>query len=121
MEETKETKELDKIAPEKVTLKIKGKDREIKFNFSAWAIIEKEYGGIKNIEKMEADIQERPFEIIPHLMYIALVDKEGITEENILDDYGLGDMNFVAEVFRKALYGSLPQDDNTKKEVVKEA
>lgn len=122
-----ETKELDKIQPEKVTLKIHGKEREIKFTFSAWAKLEKEYGGIKNITKMDKQIEETPFEVIPHLLYIGLVDKspfkdeEGkeheITEENILDEYGLNDVQKITEVFSKALYGSMPEDDGKNKKV----
>ena len=120
-----ETKELDKIQPEKVTLKIHGKEREIKFTFSAWAKLEKEYGGIKNISKMDKQIEETPFEVIPHLLYIGLVDKSPfkdedgkeheITEENILDEYGLNDVQKITEVFSKALYGSMPEDADGKK------
>ena len=47
--------ELDKVKGEKVTIRLYGKEREIKFGFSAWAKIEKEYGGINNIEKMQKD------------------------------------------------------------------
>ena len=32
--------ELEKVKEEKVTLKIKGKEREIRYGFSAWAVIE---------------------------------------------------------------------------------
>ena len=120
MEENKTT-ELEKIKPEKVTLRIHGKDREIKFGFSAWAKIEKEYGGVNNLERMQKQIEETPFETIPHLIFIGLVDKEGVTEETVLDEYGLNDIQMIAEIFSKALYGSLPQEDETKKEVVTEA
>ena len=125
-----DTKELEKIQPEKVTLKIHGKEREIKFGFSAWAKLEKEYKGIKNLEKMQKEIEETPFTVIPHLLYIGLVDKSAytdsngnkypeVTEENILDDYGLNDIQLVTEKFTKALYGSLPIDNNEgKKEKV---
>ena len=41
-------KELEKVDSKKVTIKIKGKERELKFGFSAWAKLEREYGGIKN-------------------------------------------------------------------------
>ena len=126
-EKMEETKELEKVKPEKATLFIHGKEREIRFNFSTWAKLEKEFGGLKNIDKLEKDIEEKPFSIIPHLMFIGLVDKssfkdeEGnevqITEENILDDYGLGDMKKITSVFRKALYGSLPIDDGKKVEM----
>lgn len=118
MENEKST--LNEIEPEKVTLRIHGKDREIKFGFSAWAKIEKEYGGIKNIDKLQKKLEETPFEIIPHLLFIGLKDKEGVTEEDILDDYGLNDVEMITNVFTKALYGSLPQE-NAEKKAGKEA
>ena len=111
-------KELDNVRGEKVTLKIGGKEREIKFGFSAWAKLEEEYGGLKNLEKLQSQIEEKPFNTLPHLLYIGLVDKEGVTEENILDDYGLGDIEMISEVFNRAIYGSLPVDG---KKTVKEA
>lgn len=101
-------KELDKVSAEKVTIKIKGKEREIKFGFSAWGILEREYGGIKNILKLQNEVEEKPFETLPHLLYIGLVDKEGIDEATVLDEYGLGDIEYVSEIFAKALWGSLP-------------
>ena len=39
-------KELEKVKDEKVTLFIKGREREIKYGFSAWAVIEDELGGL---------------------------------------------------------------------------
>lgn len=125
-----ETKELEKIQPEKVTLKIHGKEREIKFGFSAWAKLEKEYKGIKNLERMQKEIEETPFTAIPHLLYLGLKDKSAytdekgveypeVTEDNILEDYGMADIQMITEVFTKALYGSLPVDNNEgKKEKV---
>ena len=112
-----DAKELNKVQSEKVTLFIHGKEREIKFGFSAWATLEKEYKGIQNLEKMQKQIEETPFETIPHLLYLGLKDKsaftdsEGnkypeVTEENILEDYGISDIQKVTEVFTKALYGS---------------
>lgn len=126
------TKELNKVKSEKVTLFIHGKDREIKFGFSAWGKLEKEYGGIKNLDKMEKDIEEKPFEKIPHLLFIGLMDtssftdSEGnkypeVTENNILDDYGMNDIQMISEVFSKALYGSLPQSSETGKKPETEA
>jgi len=110
-----EMKELEKVDPKKVTLFIHGKEREIKFNFSAWAKIEKEFGGLKNLESLQEKIENEPFTIIPHLMFIGLQDKEGVTEENILDDYGLQDVKMITETFSKALYGALPESDSEKK------
>jgi hypothetical protein len=127
-----ETKELDKVQPEKVTLFIHGKEREIKFGFSAWGKLEKEYGGIQNIDKLQKQIEETPFETIPHLLFLGLKDKSAytdskgnkypeVTEENILEDYGMADIQKVTEVFTKALYGSLPQGDETEKKPETEA
>ena len=104
-------KELAKVKSEKVTLFIHGKEREIKFNFSAWAKLESEWGSLENIEKIEKDILSRPFNTIPHLLFIGLVDKEGVTEENILDEYGLGDVAMITNVFNRAFYGSIPQEE----------
>ena len=101
-------KELEKVDSKKVTIKIKGKERELKFGFSTWAILEREYGGIKNIQKLQKAVEEKPFETLPHLLYIGLVDKDGIDEATVLDDYGLGDIEYVSEIFGKALWGSLP-------------
>lgn len=123
-----ELKELDKVKPEKVTLFIQGKEREIKFNFSAWAKLEKEFGGLKNLSKLQEQVENEPFTVIPHLLYIGLKDKSAymdesgktfpeVTEENILDEYGLQDVQMISETFNKALYGSLPKEDESKKEV----
>ena len=127
-----ETKELNKVMSDKVTLFIHGKEREIKFGFSAWAKLEKEYKGIQNLDKMQKQIEETPFETIPHLLYLGLKDKsaftdsEGnkypeVTEENILEDYGMADIQKVTEIFSRALYGSLPQNSKTEKKPATEA
>ena len=91
-------KELEKVDSKKVTIKIKGKERELKFGFKAWAILEREYGGIKNIHHLQKAVEERPFETLPHLIYIGLVGRrrrgrqrmswlDGITDSM---DMGLG-------------------------------
>ena len=110
-----ETKELQKIKPEKVTLMIHGKEREIKFGFSAWAKLEKEFGGLKNLKELQKKVAEEPFNTIPHLMFIGLKDKEGVTEDNILDEYGLDDIEYISNKFAEALYGSLPEGKDEKK------
>ena len=120
-------KELEAVKAEKVTLRIHGEEREIKFNFSAWAEIEKEYGGFKNVRKLQKDLEETPFTTLPHILYIGLVNKKPvekdgevyeITEKNILDDYGFNEMKYVSDVLGNALWGSLPDDE---KKAVKEA
>ena len=108
-------KELEKVDAKKVTIKIKGKERELKFGFKTWAILEREYGGIKNITKLQKEVEERPFETLPHLVYIGLVDKEGIEEESVLDEFGLNDIEYISNKFAEALYGSLPEVEDEKK------
>ena len=110
-------KELEKIKEEKVTLKIKGREREIKYGFAAWAKIEEELGGLDKLGHLQEQVEKYPFKTIPHLIWIGLVDKEGVTEETVLDDYGLGDVQLITEIFKKALYGSLPADDEKKAEM----
>lgn len=107
-------KELQKIKNEKNTLKIKGREREVKFNFSAWAKLEEEYNGLEDFGNIEKDITEKPFNTIPHLIYIALQDKEGVTEADVLDEYGLADMPLITQVLYSALYGSLPVSEKKK-------
>ena len=105
------SEELEKVDSNKVTIRLKGKEREIKFVFSTWAKIEKEYGGMNNIDKILEDIENKPFQLLPHLLYIGLQDKEGLDEETLLDEYGLKDVEMITEKFSQALYGSLPQDE----------
>ena len=107
-------KELEKVDSKKVLIKIKGKERELKFGFKAWAILEREYGGIKNITKLQKEVEERPFETLPHLIYVGLVDKEGVEEENVLDEFGFNDIEYISNKFAEALYGSLPEADEKK-------
>lgn len=106
--------ELFDVQEEKTFIKIKGTDRELKFNFSAWANIEKEIGDISKIEEV---IEQKPFETIPKLIYYGLVDKSGVTKENCLDDYGLSDIDYLTDIFNRAISKSLPQDDGKKAEM----
>lgn len=125
--ENKET-ELDKIAPERAKLMIHGKEREIYFNFKVWKQLQREYGKMDVLlSKMTEDIQERPFEVIPHLLFLGLEDRkavneneEDVTEENILDEYGLADVEKISKILQSAIYGSLPLDEKkTNKKTVK--
>lgn len=111
-------KELEAINSDKITMKIQGREREIKFNFSLWAKLEKEYDGVENVQKV---MEETPFNTIPHLLYLALIDKDGVTEDNVLDDYGIGDMKLIMEKLSKAMYGSLPAGDGKEKKAMAEA
>jgi hypothetical protein len=104
-------KELEKVKDKKNTLKINGKEREIRFNFSAWATLEEEYGGLKNLGNLQKEIEDRPFKTLPHLIYIGLVDKEGVDEKTVLDDYGIGDIEYIGKVVEDALENSLPTEE----------
>ena len=104
-------KELEKVNAEPVIIKIQGKERELKYTFKTWAILEKEYNGIKNILKLQKEVEERPFTTLPHLIYIGLVDKEGVTEDNVLDEFGLADVDYISEKFAEALYRCLPEEE----------
>lgn len=104
------SEDLEKIKPTDVTLKIKGKERQIKFNFSAWAKLEEKYGGVSNFSKIDEDLKNTPFKTIPELLYIGLIDKEGVTQDNILEDYDFSDLEDVVQKLTTALYNSLPQN-----------
>lgn len=117
---TEQNTELAKVESAAKTIKIRGKEREIKFGFSAWAELEKKYDGIKNFGRIEKEMEQYPFRTIPELIYIGLADKDeaakdGITKENCLDEYGMADIKAITDVLQSALYGSLPHDDPAKK------
>lgn len=107
--------ELEKVKSSDVTLKLGGRERKIKYGFSAWAKLEEKYGGIKNLNLMEKDMQEKPFQTIPFLIWIGLQDKEGLTEETVLDEYSMQDVEKISGVLASALYGSLPKAEEEKK------
>lgn len=109
--------ELNKIQDEKITIKIQGKEREVKFNFSDWAKIEKEYNGMKNFSKVADDLEDKPFETLPHLLWIGLKDKDDLSEDTYLNEFNLSDIEKITEVFAKALYGALPEDEQKKVKV----
>jgi hypothetical protein len=107
--EEKNSTELSKVEPKKIFVKINGQDREIKFNFRAWAVLQEEYDGLNNFDKLQSDMEKKPFTTLPHLIWIALVDKEGLNEEHILDDYGLGDVEELSKKIEYAMSYSLPE------------
>ena len=73
-----EIKELDKVKSEKNVLFIHGKEREIKFGFTAWGELEKKYGGIKHLDKLQKEIKlaEAGFSVLnisPLIFFLILV------------------------------------------------
>lgn len=111
--------ELEKIEPKIYSLKIAGKDREIKFNFSAWREIEKKYGSVNNVQQLVQDMSEKPFQTLPEIVYMALVDKEGVTADDCLNDYSMAEMKDITEIISSALKASLPSEFVSKKKVKK--
>ena len=118
MEEKKP--ELEKIEPKKHVLKIQGREREIKFNFSAWKEIEKKYGSVNNVQQLTKDMTEKPFQTLPEVVYMALVDKEGVEKETCLDEYGLGEMQMITNLVSEALKDSLPSELSGNKKKVRQ-
>lgn len=111
--------DLEKIESSKSTLFIKGREREIKYGFSAWAKLDRKYNGIlKNIDQLQKDFEDDPFTTYPYIIYLGLQDKEGVTEENVLDEFGINDLETISTVILKALWGSLPQGTDTEKKTV---
>lgn len=106
-----ENKELEQVEPSEFYLEIAGKKRQIKFGNLALAKIEKKYGSISDIEKLEKDIEEKPMETMPWLLSICMKDKEGIGEDTdaileALDDADLN-LKYVMEIITKAMNKSM--------------
>lgn len=110
----------DELIPtDNITLKIKGRERILRYNFSAWRDLEKEFEGKGDLfEALQKEIESKPFQTIPHLIFIGCQDKEGITEDDILDEYGLADVNMLSDKFYSAIFGSLPKNEEKKTELM---
>ncbi|MCQ2589296.1 MAG: hypothetical protein MJ179_02625 [Treponema sp.] len=127
-----ENKELEKVTESRNALVIGGKERIIRFGFSAWAKLEEKYGSIQNIEKLEKEMEEKPMTELRELAWIGLTDKEvynsegkrtgkQLDKETFLDEFSLADIEQVTSVVMGALYGALPkteEDNNESKESV---
>lgn len=111
--------DLDVLKQDKYLLKIGGKEREIKFTFSAWAKLEEKYGSIQNIEKLGEEMEEKPMTYLIDLAWIGLQDKEiyneegkrtgkQLNKETLLDEYTMADVDVITKSVMGALYGSLP-------------
>lgn len=121
-------KELEKIERKGHFIKVSVRDekhegalveveREIRFNFSAWAELEKKYGSINNLQAMQDDLQERPFQTLPEIVYIALTDKSGIDKNHLsecLSGYDFSNFQSLIDEVSNALNESLPQDNKKK-------
>lgn len=74
--------ELDAVMPSEFYLTIKGKKRQVKFGNLALAKVERKYGTLGKMEKLQKDMEEKMIETFCWLLSISLKDKEGLT----LDD-----------------------------------
>ena len=126
-----ENVELDKIKKTENKLMIGGKERVIRFGFSAWAKLEEMYGSIQNIERLEKEMEDKPMTHLIELCWIGLTDKQAynadgkatgkqLNKETLLDDYTMADVEMVTNVVMGALYGSLPKDEEKENDDDKE-
>ena len=103
------SEELENITEKKATLFIGGKERELSFRFSAWQKIEDKFGDIQTVFNK---VKQKPFTVLPDLIYIGIVDKTGIKEAdvvNYLDQYGLGDLKGILTKVQGAMMESQPK------------
>lgn len=123
--------QLENIKESENKIIIGGKERIIKFGFSAWAKLEEKYGSIQNVEKLEKEMEEKPMTHLIELCWLGLQDKEvynaegkrtgkQLDEKTLLDEYSISDVQKISQVIMNALYGSLPkaEDDEESKESV---
>ena len=103
--------EIEKVEPSEFYLMIGGKKRQIKFGNLALAKIERKYGSISNIDKLQKDIESKPMETMPWLLSICMKDKEGIGEDadSILEALDDSDLNLkeIMEVITSAMNKSM--------------
>lgn len=105
------SEDFNKVKPSEFYLKIKGKNRRIRFGNLALAKVEEKYGTVKNFDKLDKDLTERPMSNIPWLLSICMTDFEGIGESNddilrALDDSDLSVMD-VMKVIGEAMQDSM--------------
>lgn len=104
--------EIENLTPHTGKLSIGGREREIRFTFSSWRAIQNEFGTMAEfLKKFEEDFRTKPFSTLPHIVWLGLKDREGVTEETVLDDYGVESLRMISVEVCKALYGALPQTD----------
>lgn len=112
--------ELDAVMPSEFYLTIKGKKRQVKFGNLALAKVERKYGALGKMEKLQKDMEEKMVETFCWLLSISLKDKEGLTlddEDKFLEE--LDDSNVsikeVMLVTTQAMNSSMTNMFGTKK------
>lgn len=99
--------EFEKVEPSEFFLEIAGKKRQIKFGNLALAKIERKYGSVTDIDKLEKDIETKPMETMPWLLSICMKDKEGIGEnpDSILE--ALDDSNLNIKIVMETITAAM--------------
>ena len=105
------SEDFDKVRPSEFFLTIKGTKRRIRFGNLALAKLEEKYGSVKNFDKLEKELTEKPMSTIPWLLSICMKDREGIgdtTDDMLeaLDDSKLTVMDAM-KVISEAMQDSL--------------
>lgn len=102
---------LDKVYPNKFTLHIAGRTREVKFGNLALAKIERRYGSVTNFKRLEEDMEQKPMETVPWLLSICMKDMDAIedTTDGILSAMDDSDLSIteVTEVISQAMTSAL--------------
>lgn len=115
--------ELTDITTDKVFIKFKGEEKEIRFGFKAWGELIKRYNGLQNIDRMQEELEDNPFIAIPEILWIGLVDKENVDKEEFMDlpDYPFSEenMNILGEIITKSIMKALPTNDKKKSKTMK--
>lgn len=120
-----ENEKLEQVIPGKFTIRIKGKDREIKFGNLALAKIERKYGSVTNFKALEKDMETKPMETLPWLLSICMKDKEGIgeSEDEMLEAWDESNLSIydVSEILGNAMNSAMSHinGDDKKKAVRK--
>jgi hypothetical protein len=89
--------ELKDVQPGKFFVTIGGEERELRYTYSAWAILEEKFEDLDRVMNL---LQSKPIAHLPILLYAGLRKREGVTEDLIRE--WLDDLDSVA-----ALYGVL--------------
>lgn len=118
-----ENEQLEQVIPNKFSICIKGKEREIKFGNMALAKIERKYGSVSNFNALQKDMETKPMDTIPWLLSICMKDKSDIgdTIDDILEAFDDSDLliSDVAEILGEAMNSAMSRINDTGKKKAK--
>lgn len=119
-----ENEQLEQVLPSNFVLRVKGKDRQLKFGNRALAEIERRYGTLSNFNALQKDMESKPMETIPWLFLICVKDKEDIgnTIDDVLDAFDDSDLliSDIAQKLGEAMNSAMSRlSDNGKKKANK--